>query len=97
MFQGANRMQIYDSLFTDIAGDQFNINVQYIDLTALNHATAQFPNIDQHKKLIEVLLNRLKDMLLEVDKQRSQRPLSKIEVEKVNRCDANVLRDSVRS
>ena len=92
MFQGANRVQINDGVFTDINGDQFNISIRYIDLGALNHATAQFANIDQHQKVIEVLLNRLKDTLLEVDKQRSQdlRPLSETEVEKVNRCDANL-------
>jgi hypothetical protein len=75
MFTGANRIQINDGVFTDINGDQFNVNIQYIDLATLNHAAAQFANIDQHKKVIEVLLNCLKDVLLEVNKQQQSSSL----------------------
>jgi hypothetical protein len=87
LFERAERLNIHDSVFNDIQGNQFIINMPDIHLADLNHATAQFSNVDQHKAEIETLFIRIKDLLLEVVKQRSQTPLSEIEVEKVNRCD----------
>jgi hypothetical protein len=87
LFERAERLNIHDGVFNDIQGNQFIINMPGIHLADLNHATAQFANIDQHKAEIETLLKRIKDLLLEVVKQRIQTPLSEIEVEKVNRCD----------
>ena len=88
LFERAEGFNIHDGVFNDVQGNQFIINIPDIHLANLNHATAQFANINQRTAEIETLLTRIKHFLLEVAKQRSQTPLSKIEVEKVNRCDA---------
>jgi len=91
LFERPKHLNVHDGVFNDIQGNQFIINMPDVHLADLNHATAQFSNIDQHKAEIEILLNRIKDLLLEVIKQRSQTPLSEIEAEKVNRCDTSCL------
>lgn len=89
VFDQAHSFEINNGAFYDIKGNQYDIHIANVNLAALNNATQQYPNMNQHTTILGAFLNRLKDLLLEVDRQRSQTPVTTTELKDVNRSDAS--------
>ena len=89
LFNQARDLEIGGGVFNDIQGHQYIIHLHGIDLAALNHATEHFANVDQHRAILEVLLEQVKDLVLKVDGQASQiaTPLTAEEMKNVNRSE----------
>lgn len=89
LFDNASNSKIIDSILHDIQGNQYNINIQSINLDALNHASGQFPNVEEYEAVLGALFDRLKNIVLEINGQRSQAPLTTTGVENVNRFETS--------
>ena len=89
-FEQARSLGVHGGVFNDIQGHQNIIHMHNINLGALNHATEQFPYVEQHRSVLKALLDDLAKLVLETDRQRSQSPLTAMEVEDVNRSKASL-------
>jgi hypothetical protein len=89
LFNQAHDFEIGGAVFNDIQGHQYIIHVHGIDLAALNHATEQFAKVDQHRAVLEVLLEQVKDLVLAVNRQQAQMaiPLPAEEMKNINRSE----------
>jgi hypothetical protein len=98
LFNQARDLEIGGGVFNDIQGHQYIIHIHGIDLDALNHATEQFAKVDQHCAILEVLLEQVKDLVLEIDRQRSQIaiPLTAEEMKNVNRSEQALISGQCR-